>query len=127
MKTLEIWVLTILAVFAPIKAVLITALVLVIADLLTGVAAAYKRGEMITSAGLKQSIVKAVVYELALILGYIAEHYLIGNALPATNVVGALIGITELKSCLENLDSIYGAPIFRSIIKGLVDKDEKKT
>lgn len=125
MKYLESLGLAILAVFAPIQSVLITALVLVAADFITGVVASWKRGEKITSSGFKQSIIKAVLYEVAILLGYLAEHYLIGELVPATKIVGALIGVVELKSCLENLDSINGTPIFRSVIEKLVSKNEK--
>lgn len=125
MRTLELWALAILAVFAPIQAVLVTALVLVIADLVTGVIAAYKRGETITSTGLKQSVIKALVYEVAILLAYLAEHYLIGDLLPATKIVGALIGMTELLSCMENLNSIHGSPVFKALIQKLVNKNDK--
>ena len=113
---LEISILAILAVFAPIKAVLVTTLVLVMADFVTGVIAAYKRGEKITSTGLKKSVLKALVYEAAIVLAYVAEHFLIGDLLPATKVIGALIGMTELLSCIENLNSINGSPVFGILI-----------
>lgn len=125
MKYLEIVGLSILAIFAPIKAILIAALVLVMADFITGVIAAYKRKEPITSSGFKQSILKAVIYEIAIILAYLAEHFLIGDLVPATKIVGTLIGLTELKSCLENLDSISGSSFFQTLIDKLVSSNDK--
>lgn len=113
---LEVTILALLAVFAPIKAILITTLVLVIADLITGIVAAYKRKEPITSTGLKQSVLKGLVYEAAICLGYVAEHFLIGDLLPVTKIIGALIGMTELLSCVENLNSINGSPVFGILI-----------
>lgn len=108
--------LALLAIFAPIKLMLIGALVLVFADLITGVIAAYKRKEPITSKGLKKSIVKAFVYESAICLAYLAEHYLIGDFMPVTKILASLIGMTELLSCIENLQSINGSPVFAAII-----------
>ncbi len=124
MKTIEVWGLALLAVFAPVKTVLITSLVLVVADFLTGVWGAWKRGEKITSGGFKQSVVKATIYELAIVLAFVAEHFLIGDLLPATKIIAALIGLTELKSILENLDSINGTPVFQTVIQKLVKKNE---
>lgn len=125
MKTLEVWALAILSVFAPIKMVLITALVLVGADFVTGVWAAKVRKEEITSARMKESVIKAAVYEIAIIFAFLAEHYLIGDLVPATKLVAALIGLVEMKSLLENLDSINGKPIFKSVIAKLGSRKDE--
>lgn len=131
---LKLLALSVLAVFAPVKAVLIATLALVIFDFITGVIAAWKRGEAITSQGFKRSVMKAWLYQAAIVLAYIAEHFLIGDLFPATKLISALIGLTELKSILENLDSISGDSFFKSIISKvgqattanqLGDKDEK--
>lgn len=127
MKTLEIWGLALLAVFAPIHAVLAASLALVVADFLTGVFAAWKRGEPITSSGFKQSVVKVMVYEIAILFAYLAEHFLIGDLVPATKLIAGLIGLVELKSILENLDSIHGSPIFQALITKLGSKKDETT
>lgn len=116
MKTLEILGLALLAVFAPIKAVLGVTLVLVVADFVTGVLAARARKESITSQGFKKSVMKALLYELAILMGFLVEHYLTGDFFPATKLISSLIGLTELKSMLENLDSIAGQNMFAMLI-----------
>lgn len=126
MQYLKTLLLSIAAVFTPVKALLITALVLVIADFITGVAASIRKGKKITSRRFKESILKAILYQIAIMLAFLAEHYLIGDAVPATKIIATLIGLTELKSCLENLDSINGKPMFRSAIKKLVNQDEEE-
>lgn len=125
MKTLEIWLLALLAVFAPIKAVLITSLVLVSADFITGIWAAWRRGEKITSARMKESVIKACIYEVAVVFAFLAEHFLIGDLIPATKLIAALIGLVELRSILENLDSVNGAPVFATIINKLGSKKDE--
>lgn len=114
-----------LAVFAPVRTVLVVAMILVVADLITGVIAAWKRGEKITSSGLKQSVFKAFVYEMSILIGYLAEHYLIGDLMPITKIIASLIGITEMLSCVENLNSIYGSPVFQIIIRKLGSKKDE--
>lgn len=122
MKTLA---LALIAVFAPVKTVLVVSLVLVIADFITGVVAAYKRGDKITSARMKESIIKSLVYETAIIFAYLAEHFLIGDLMPVTKIIAALIGLTECASILENLDSISGQPLFKKIIDRLGSKKDE--
>lgn len=116
MKTLSLWATALLALFAPIKAAAIAAIVLVIADLITGVIAAHKRGEPITSSGLKVTVIKLFVYEAAILLAFLAQTYLTGTILPVCNLATTVIGLTEMKSVLENLDSIAGGSFFKSLI-----------
>lgn len=114
-KTLLI---SILLVFLPVKPVMITVGVLVAVDLVAGLMAARKRGEAITSQGLKRTIIKLFVYEVVVLLAYITEQYLTGDFIPVVKILSGYIGITELKSCMENMEDITGVPI----LKALVDK-----
>lgn len=116
MKQLWAWVVAILAIFAPIKAAAICAIVLVFADLITGVWAAKKRQEKITSGGLKRSIGKLALYETAICLGFLAQTYLTGSVLPVCSLITSVVGLTEMKSVLENLDSINGTSFYQSVI-----------
>lgn len=116
MKTLWIWATALIALFAPVKAAAIATLALVFADLITGVVAAYRRGEPITSSGLKTTVIKLFVYEAAIMLAFLAQTYLTGTILPVCNLATSVIGLTEMKSVLENLDSISGGSFFKSLI-----------
>lgn len=116
MKTLEAAVLAILTVFAPIQAVLMTVFTLILADLATGILAARKQHKPITSAGIKRTVGKVLLYEVALCLSFLVQQYLTGALFPASKVVSALIGLTELKSILENLDIISGSSMFKVVL-----------
>lgn len=116
MKNVSVWATALLALFAPIKAAAIVALALVIADLITGVIAAYKRGEPITSTNLKRTVVKLFVYEAAILLAFLAQTYLTGTLLPVCNLATSVVGLTEMKSVLENLESISGQNLFQVLI-----------
>lgn len=126
MKWLESVLLAILTVFAPIKAALITVFVLTIADMILGIVASKRSGIKITSAGIKKTVGKLVLYEVALCLGFIVQQYLTGDIFPAAKLVSALIGLVELKSILENLDLINGNPLFKSLVQKIVQSQEKK-
>lgn len=114
-----------LVVFMPIKAIIIVAMVLSIVDLITGVLAAIHRGEHITSNGFSRTLVKIMVYEIAIMTGYLVEQYLTGEIVPVVKILGSLIGMTELKSILENLEAITGQKIFQQIVDLLASKSNK--
>lgn len=119
MKFLEALLASILAVFAPIQMVIVTTGVLVLADLLTGVLAARKRGEKINSGGLRRTVTKTTVYLTAICLGFLVERYMIGDFIAVSKIVSGLISAVEAKSIFENLDTLNGSSIFKSLIEKL--------
>jgi hypothetical protein len=126
LEYLKSLLIAILAVFAPIQAVIIVTGVLVIADLITGLFAAKKRGEKITSAGLRRTVTKTTVYLSAVCLGFLVEKYMIDSILPISKLISGIIGVVELKSLMENLNTIYGSDLFKSIIEKLGSINDKK-
>lgn len=114
-----------LAALAPIQAVLVSVGVLIMMDLVTGIAAAYKRGDKISSAIMRRTISKILVYECAVIAAFVLETYLLQGFMPATKIVGGVIGLVEFKSILENSNTIIGGDVFRSILKKLGSENDK--
>lgn len=117
-------ILSLAAVLAPAKAMIISALALVLADLLTGVVASLKQRQRIASAKLQRTIVKLFIYELAIVLAFITEVYLLDGQIPASKVIAGYVGITELTSCLENLNIIGGGTLLRDVIKKLGSRND---
>lgn len=115
-----------LSVFAPIKSVLLAAFVVSAIDLVTGLIASKKQQKAITSSGLKRTIAKIVLYEVAILASFVAEKYLLGDIIPACKIVGGFIGATELKSVLENLDIINGSSVFTSLVTRLAQHQVDK-
>lgn len=108
----------------PIKLVIITAGVLILADLFTGILAAKKRGEKITSAALSRTVAKMAVYQTVIITGYMLQVNLLGNVVPVINLVGSVIGMVEFKSIVENANTILGTDIFKELIKRMSSKND---
>lgn len=113
-----------LAVLAPIKAILLVTGFLIFADLLSGVIAAKKRGETISSCGLRRTITKCLVYNLAVISGFLVEKYMLADIIPISKLISGIVSLVELKSILENLNTIYGNDIFKSLIKKLGSEND---
>lgn len=124
MKHLGTLLYSIALVFLPLKATLITVMVLTVIDLMTGLAAARKRRRKITSSGLKKTIIKTFVYEAVVMLGFLTEQYMTGNTVPIVRILAGYIGITELKSVLENLEIVSGVSIIKLLIKKLDTSDK---
>jgi hypothetical protein len=89
-------------------------MVLSLVDLVTGILASRKSGIPITSNGLKRTVLKVAIYEVAVLCAFLVGTYLTGPMVPILNICSSLIGLTELKSVLENLDIINGGSFFRA-------------
>lgn len=122
---LKLLALSILSIFSPIKPILLTALTLVLIDLIIGVVAAKKRGESITSSGFQRTIIKLFVYMSAIILGFLTETYLTGDTVAVCKIISSFVGLTEFTSILESLNEISGGSLLKSIISKLGSKNEE--
>lgn len=123
-RYLSSFVVSVCAIFMPIKGLLIATGALILFDLITGVIAARKRGETITSARLRDSLSKLVIYEVAICAAFIAEHY-ISDMLPFVKMASSMISLVELTSVYENLNSISGKDILKSLIASLGSPNTK--
>ena len=115
-----------LSVFLPIKGMILSTLFLVLADMVLGAWAAYKRGEAITSAGFRRTVSKLIIFQVAIITGFICETYLIGGIFPISKLCAGVIGLVEIKSILESCNVIYGGNLFKGIIEKLGSINDKK-
>lgn len=113
------------AVLAPIKMLMISVGFLIIADLITGIWAAKKRSESIKSAAMRRTISKILIYQLAVISGFLVEKYMLEELIPISKIVASVIGLVELKSILENSNYILGYDIFKSVINRLGSENDK--
>ena len=102
--------------FMPIKHFLIFTIFVVFADTVTGIIAAKKRGEKITSKGLYRTSQKVVVYYCGIMIFHGSS---ITFNLPSQIVysVSFLIAFTELYSISENIKSITGVNLKTTILR----------
>jgi len=113
-----------LAALAPIKMVMITVGFLIVADLLTGIWAAKSRGEKISSSVMRRTISKIVIYQLAVISGFMLEIHILDSLVPVAKIVAGVIGMVEFKSILENSGHIVGGDVFKLILKKLGSEND---
>ena len=89
----------------PIKGVLITTFLLVVADTITGIRAARKRNEAVTSKGLRRTIEKFLMYSIAILCANRVQIEYFGE-FPLVFGLSAFIGLTELYSNLEKISGL---------------------
>lgn len=111
--------LSILAIFLPAKELFIATGVLIVADLVTGLMAAHKLKQPITSAGLRRTVSKFVIYNVAVGCAFLVQRHMMGDLVPVSNIVSSAIGLTELKSILENVDKVRGGSLIKEILSKL--------
>jgi uncharacterized membrane protein len=102
--------------FFPIKHFLIFTIFVVFTDTVTGIIAANKRKEAITSKGLYRTSQKVVVYFCGIMIFHGAS---VTFGLPSQIVysVSFLIAFTELYSISENIKSITGVNLATTILR----------
>lgn len=110
---------TLSAVFAPIKELILVTIVLIIVDLVTGILAAKKRGEKISSAAIRRTLGKFSIYITSICVGFLMERYMLEGFIPVSKIAAGLISVVEGKSIFENLDTINGSPVFKALVQKL--------
>ena len=125
LKWLEALFVSVFAIFAPIEHLLLSTGAMIMIDLVTGIMAAKKQGIPITSSGIRRTLTKMFVYESALCLAYLAEHYM-SNVLPFVKMASAMITLVELTSVYENLNTISGTDLLKGLISKLGSENSSK-
>lgn len=90
---------------------------LVASDWVTGVTAAWQRGDKITSRRLARTVIKVIMYCLAIIAVMMVEKAFLPSSTYAVTVVAFYISLVELFSNLENISSITGSNIIGIVRK----------
>lgn len=117
--------LSIIAILAPIHAVMLAVLALILLDTITGIWAAIKRDEKVTSAALRRTISKIVIYQIAIVSGFLLQQYIFGSdTIPVVKLIASAIGVVECKSILENANYINQSPLFASIVSKLGSQND---
>ncbi len=96
---------------SPIKEMMIAVAFLIIADAITGIWAARKKGERFSSTKFFDSIVKLLIYLVLIMISHMTQLYLV-TTLPLLQLSIYFIVFYEFSSFLENVGVITGRDIF---------------
>lgn len=116
--------LSVVAFFAPVHLMLGVVGGLLLIDTITGVWAAAKRGEAISSRRFSRVVGKAILYQIAVLSGHLLEVALSGM-IPMSKLIMGAIALTEGKSLIENINTIRGEDIFKHVLDRITAQKEK--
>ena len=123
----KVWLFASLAVFLPIKELMLTIGFLVAADLVVGVWKAIKTGQRIRSRRMSDTITKLLLYQLAIMSGFLIETFIISELIPITKLIATVIAIIEFKSIVESIEAVTGKDLWSKIKTIIGRKSEDLT
>lgn len=98
----------------PIKTFVAVTLLLVFADLITGIQAARKRSEAIHSRGFRRTALKFAMYCTAIVSAHGIEAVYFHD-FPMVFTISAYVAISEFWSILENVGTVTGVNVLESV------------
>ena len=107
---------------APVKSVMLATIFLVGTDLVTGLYAAHKRSEKISSNGIRRTVTKTLAYMAAIICSHVMNLYFLDGVIDSVKIVSGLIAVTEFQSLMENLSSILKFDLWAAVLDKLQGK-----
>lgn len=113
----KVWLVACLSIFLPIQGLLLTIGFLVGADLVVGLWKALKLKQKIRSRRMSDTITKLLLYQIAIISGYLIERYVMVETVPIAKLIGSVIAVIEFKSILESIEAVTGQDIWTKIKK----------
>ena len=111
----KFWLLGIITIFLHIKELMITIGFLVGADMVVGIWKALKIGQRIRSRRMSDSVTKMMLYQLAIVSGFLIETYIIEQLIPITKLIATVIAIIEFKSIVESIEAVTGKDLWGKI------------
>jgi hypothetical protein len=111
----KIWFLASLAVFLPIKELMLTIGFLVAADMVVGIWKALKLKQRIRSRRMSDTVTKLLLYQIAIMSGFLIETFIISELIPITKLVATVIAVIEFKSIIESIESVTGKDLWSKI------------
>ena len=117
----KFWLLASLAVFLPIKELMLTIGFLVAADMVVGIWKALKLKQRIRSRRMSDTITKLLLYQIAIMSGFLIESFIIAELIPITKLVATVIAVIEFKSIIESIESVTGKDLW-SKIKSIIGR-----
>lgn len=105
---------------APIRPAMACALFLPLCNLVLTFLVAYKTKQPYPWVSIRKAAIKTGLYLSGTILAFVTETYMTGPLVPCIHLVTGLIGVTELRSCLTQLDALNSTPVFSNILTKIV-------
>jgi hypothetical protein len=116
LTTIKYLLIALLSFFAPIQTLIFAVLGLILLDTITGVYKAYSLNEEITSHRFGNVVSKMLMYNIAIMSGYLVQFLFGIQAFHLAQIVAICVGLTELKSVAENVNAVTGIDIWKYVV-----------
>ena len=123
MSKFGIFIVSMLSILIPVQPLMVVTSIMIAMDFLTGVWKNLKKGEKFSSSKMSNTISKMVLYQIAILTGFLLEIYII-PILPVSKIVAGFLATTEFQSLIENIGEITGIDIWGNIKKHFVKKSD---
>jgi hypothetical protein len=64
---------------------------------------------------MSDSVTKMMLYQLAIVSGFLIETYIIEQLIPITKLIATVIAIIEFKSIVESIEAVTGKDLWGKI------------
>jgi hypothetical protein len=64
---------------------------------------------------MSDSVTKMLLYQLAIVSGFLIETYIIEQLIPITKLIATVIAIIEFKSIVESIEAVTGKDLWGKI------------
>jgi len=115
MEKIKPYLFWLFALIAPIVSVMLTVGFLIVVDFITETYAAIKKKKPITSERIGNTISKFFIYNLVVLSAFLLEKYIV-KEIPFMRIIAGFIAIAEIKSIMENFNTIYGINPFKALV-----------
>lgn len=115
----EAILLALLSVFAPIQSIVVVVTLLILADFITGIMASMKKKVKIESSKMSKTVSRFLISQSAICLTFLTQTFLLQDSFPLVNVVAGVIGIKEIYSVMENLNTLSGNNLLTEVLSKL--------
>jgi phage-related holin len=102
--------------FSPAFPMMVAIIFFLIADFITGIMAAQKRGEEILSKKMRPTITKGIGYMVAILVAHVFQKNFLVD-IEVLKIISGLIAFIEVKSLDENFRIITGKSLFKQFLK----------
>jgi hypothetical protein len=64
---------------------------------------------------MSDSITKMLLYQLAIVSGFLIETYIIDQLIPITKLIATVVAVIEFKSIVESIEAVTGKDLWGKI------------
>ncbi len=115
------------AALAPATPLFLTASLLIVSDFIFAIWRCHKTGVTITSRKMSNIIPKLLLYNIAILLSFLVEVYVLDKGVPLSKIAVGVIAMVEGKSIDESFKLLFGYSIYETMMKKVRRPQESET